>query len=149
MKKAVLFLGIGLGLLSCSEKENLPTEELAKQEIIELIKEESNDKIELLEFKKIDGLKEKRNEVDFYVIDFDGKISYKQDAYSQVNEDYVRTKGFLIMRDDKPSVYERNSYKYEKVKKGQERNIKGQIGFVKKENGWKNIKVYMYLQDKM
>lgn len=140
MKKAVLFLGIGLGLLSCSEKENLPTEEVAKIEVAELIKTESEDKVELVEFNKTDGLKKTINGVDYYAVEFDGKISYKKDGYSFLGIGYgfSDNKGVLTVKDE-VSFVEKNYLK--EVKIGQKQGVKGAIGFVKTENGWKKLRV--------
>lgn len=151
MRKVVLLLGIGLGLLSCSEKENLPTEALAKQNVAEVVMRESKDKVELLEFSKTNALKEKMFDAEYYTVEFDGKVAYKQDGYSLANEHYKRKKGFLLVEDEKPilSAYSEYRGRFKEVKKGQKRNIKGEISFIKKEDGWEKGRVYIYLKDKV
>ncbi|MDO4729091.1 MAG: hypothetical protein Q4B43_08830 [Bacteroidota bacterium] len=120
----------------------MPTEQLAKDSIIELIKTESNDKVELLEFKKTDGMSSRRDEVDYYQLDFEGQISYKQGGF-YLGESYGKTKGFLKVVDKEPNRYAYNFHLYEKVEKDETKDIKGYIAFIKKESGWKRNDVYM------
>ena len=150
MKKlGFILFAIVLNMSSCnSSKENLPSEDFAKEGVMETIKIESEDKVELLEFKKTNALKENIHDVEYYTIDFEGKVAYKQNGYSLIYEDYDGKRGFLLVREDKP--FSNHSYNYYgEVKKGDEKKIKGRIGFAKKEKGWEKIDVKIYLVDRI
>lgn len=141
MKKRLILLGTVIALSVTSCKENLPTEQFAKENIEEVIKLESDDEIKLIDFKKNDGLREEANGVSYYSIDFEGKISFIKDGF-YYNKAYDSEKGFLRFEEKKPN-YE--SYYYEEVTKGTEKNIKGVIHFIKKENGWTRNGSKMFL----
>lgn len=145
MKKILLLLGITLSVLSC--KDNLPTEEMAKNGVVETIKIESKDKVKLLDFNKTNALKRTVSEVNYYTVDFEGKITYTENGYSLIYKDYDKDKGFLLVRNDKPLFNSITDF-YGEVKKGDERKIKGVITFAKKENGWSKVDVRIYLVDK-
>lgn len=148
MKKLIL-LCFYLGVLSCNySKENLPTDQMAKDGVINTIKIESKDKVGLLEFSKTNALKEKVFEVDYYTIDFNAEVEYKDDGYSLIYEDYDDTKGFLLVKSEKPLFNSVGKY-YGEVKKGDKRKVRGKIRFTKKENGWEESGVEMYLIDKI
>lgn len=140
MKKVVLGLGVVFSITACSE--SLPTEELAKENIEAVIKLQSKDKIELNDFRKTDGVREKINEVDNYVLAFEGKITYTETGWT-LEDDYHTKKGFLLLVNEKPSGW--GSYEYVKVEKGTSKDIKGAIRFIKTENGWTKDRVRMTL----
>lgn len=141
MKKALYLLGTAITLSATSCKESLPTEQFARENIEEVIKLESDDKVKLIDLKKTDGLKEAYNGIEYYSIDFEGKISFVKDGF-YYDKAYDDEKGFLRFEEKKP-YYE--SYYYKKVSKGTEKNIKGFIRFIKKENGWKRSRSKMFL----
>lgn len=143
MKKTLFILLGCLGLLSCSNSNsNFPTEDTAKKEVLEVVKMESKDKVEMTAFKKTNAVEEKMNAENFYTINFDGEVTYKQDGFSKVYENYDTKKGFLLVYDEKPYSY--LDY-YGRVKKGERKKVKGKIAFVKTEKDWEKIGVKIYI----
>ena len=134
-------------LLSCSSLDGLPTEEMALNKLKQSeFGDRTNDFIEIVEFKKTNGVKQTIFGQDIYKLEYSLKIKFKQNAHSVFSNDL---KNFETDKELDKWIYSHpmrsssgNNYpiyyaKYKHFKKGQVVEINDNVEFQKAENGWR------------
>lgn len=135
--KQFIFYFLFLLFVSCDKSGepeiSLPTEEMAEKIVEDIITLNSEDKVSLVEFKKVNGIEMEHLGADAYGMEFTGSVIFNKSGLSAVHEKFFRKKGFLLILDQKP--FQSYTY-YKQVEKGTVMNITGVILFLNTENGW-------------
>ena len=142
MKKITITSLVAIALISLNSCSNLPSSSENEEAISEKIIQISNDKIELTKFKKTNAIENEVLGVKTYLVSFNGQIRYKEDGY--ISATYRGVNIFDFVKEKR--VQSKNSMILEvflKTDKNTIKNIKGELGYIKTENGWKTENKYI------
>jgi len=118
-----------IGLTSC---KNLPSASKNEKDLRSKIEKVSENKVELIQFEKMNALEENVFGVKYYTISYKGKIKYKEDGFLRITigEDI----NILKIFKDK---YKPNWLTvFHNIKQDEEKKIFGKMIYTKTENGW-------------
>ncbi len=138
MNKIIYLLLIAV-LVSCT---NLPNESEIYSDINKKVREESNNKVELLNCKKENAIEEEINGVKSYKIFYSAKIKYLENGF--IKKPYFSDANFLNLYEKSPKTAFCQCIVY-KVPKNTEVKINGIIKYLKTENGWQTTNDYITL----
>lgn len=145
MKKifALLIISSFFLLISCN---NLPSESTAETDVKSSINEKYNDNIELIEFTKTNAMEKDAGMFGggkYYEIEFTGKIKFLNEAYNSSSLKYRNDLLFYEFKKPEKLSWQTEvdfEKSFEIISKNEIKEISGTVNYVKKENGWEQIK---------
>ena len=130
----LLFTLLQVIITSCS---SLPSESEARKTLEAKISEESKGRIELLEFKKTNGLSQNMFGQEIYILEFNALIEFKEGGYKEDQMEGVDFNNFFILGKNTLTVAAGFATYFEK---GKTVKLEGKIDYEKTENGWRPSK---------
>jgi len=128
-KKIILISILSIVLLGCSS-DPFP---VGKKNFEDKITKASQNKLKLVSFEKVDGIKREMYGQQFYELEYKAVIEFVQSGWK---DDGWLTGGYAVL-DNQPTGWDAWNHQYKYHEKGSQMTISGKMNFAKTENGWK------------